>query len=135
MKLNGVFIQDTFAEAWDLEVARLILTGISDDVVLDAAGQFAGAAGSSELGSRINAGIERSLSPQETPDGRPGVALSMTMPPGKRDALLAELSLRVVLATPWRPLWRFSMGWSIRYRAGPRSICMRPSQNAGAGLR
>jgi formylmethanofuran--tetrahydromethanopterin N-formyltransferase len=99
MDLNGVYIQDTFAEAWDLEVARLILTGISDDVVAEAAGQFAGAAGSSELGSRINAGVERMMSPQETPDGRPGVALSVTMPPGKRDALLAELSLRVVLAT------------------------------------
>ena len=59
MKINDVLIQDTFAEAWDLEVVRLVLTAISEDVALGGAHQFVGAAGSSELGSRINAGIER----------------------------------------------------------------------------
>ena len=59
----------------------------------------AGAAGSSELGSRFNAGIERAASPAETPDSRPGVLLSCTMPPARRQQLLDELALRVVLAT------------------------------------
>ena len=99
MKINGVLIQDTFAEAWDLEVVRLVLTAISEDVALGGAQQFVGAAGSSELGSRINAGIERIARPQETPDGRPGVIVSCTMPPGKREDLIQELTLRVVLAT------------------------------------
>jgi formylmethanofuran--tetrahydromethanopterin N-formyltransferase len=58
-----------------------------------------GAAGSSELGSRINGGIERAARPQETPDGRPGVFISLTLPPDRRDALIEELSLRLVLAT------------------------------------
>jgi formylmethanofuran--tetrahydromethanopterin N-formyltransferase len=97
--LNGVVIQDTFAEAWDLEVARLLLTAISEDVALGAAQQFAGAAGSSELGSRINAGIERPALPGETPDGRPGVFVALTMPPGRRADMVQELCLRVVLAT------------------------------------
>jgi len=99
MKIHDVLIQDTFAEAWDLEVIRLVLTAISEEVALGAAHQFVGAAGSSELGSRINAGIERVALPHETPDGRPGVFLSCTMPPDKRDALIEELALRVVLAT------------------------------------
>ena len=34
MRVNGVLIQDTFAEAWDLEVARLVLTAISEDVAM-----------------------------------------------------------------------------------------------------
>lgn len=99
MKINGVLIQDTFAEAWDLEVVRLVLTAISEDVALGGAQQFVGAAGSSELGSRINAGIERIARPQETPDGRPGVIVSCTMPPNRREDLIQELALRLVLAT------------------------------------
>ncbi len=99
MKINDVLIQDTFAEAWDLEVVRLVLTAISEDVALGGAQQFVGAAGSSELGSRINAGIERAALPAETPDGRPGVIVSCTMPPDRRESLVEELSLRVVLAT------------------------------------
>lgn len=97
--LNGVLIQDTFAEAWDLDVARLVLTAISGEVALGAAQQFVGAAGSSELGSRINAGIERAALPRETPDGRPGVVVACTMPPQRRGDLVDELALRVVLAT------------------------------------
>jgi len=99
MKLNNVFIQDTFAEAWDLEVARLIITGITTEIAMGAAEQFVGAAGSSELGSKINGGIERTLTPGETPDGRPGVAVSLTLTPDKREEFVAELALRVVLAT------------------------------------
>lgn len=99
MKINEVEIQHTFAEAWDLEVARLVLTAISTDVALGGAYQFVGAAGSSELGSRINAGIERVARPTETPDGRPGVFVSCTMTPDKRDQLVQELGLRLALAT------------------------------------
>lgn len=99
MKINDVLIQDTFAEAWDLEVIRLVLTAISEEVAMGGAHQFVGAAGSSELGSRMNAGIERVALPHETPDGRPGVFVSCTMPPDKREALMEELGLRVVLAT------------------------------------
>jgi formylmethanofuran--tetrahydromethanopterin N-formyltransferase len=99
MKINGVLIQDTFAEAWDLEVVRLVLTAISEDVALGGAYQFVGAAGSSELGSRINAGIERQAHPSETPDGRPGVVVSCTMTPDVRQAFLEELALRIALGT------------------------------------
>lgn len=99
MKLRGVFIQDTFAEAWDLEVARIILTAMEEDVAWAAAHQFAGAAGSSELGSRINAGVEHALPPQETPDGRPGVVVALAMPPNRHDQFVEELATRLVLAT------------------------------------
>lgn len=99
MKRGNAIIQDTFAEAWDLEVVRLVLTGISGEVALGGAHQFVGAAGSSELGSAINGGIERVAYPHETPDGRPGVFISLTLPPDRRDGLIEELSLRLVLAT------------------------------------
>jgi len=99
VNIGDVIIQDTFAEAWDLEVVRLVLTAISEEVALGGAHQFVGAAGSSELGSAINGGIERVARPQETPDGRPGVFVSLTLPPDRRSDLVAELSLRLVLAT------------------------------------
>lgn len=99
MELNGVRIHDTYAEAWDLEMVRLVLTAISEDVAAAAANQFVGAAGSSELGSKVCAGIERIAAPQETPDNRPGVIVSISMPPDKRETLAEELALRVVLAT------------------------------------
>lgn len=99
MQINGVIIEDTFAEAWELEVVRILITAISEDIALGAAHQFVGAAGSSELGSKVNGGIERRALPQETPDGRPGMICALTMPPNRRHDLIQELALRVHLAT------------------------------------
>jgi len=99
MKINNVTIYDTFAEAWDLEVMRVVLTAMTGELAWGGAYQFAGAAGSSMIGSRINAGIERPALPHETPDGRPGVFISMAMVPAARQDMLKELELRVALAS------------------------------------
>jgi formylmethanofuran--tetrahydromethanopterin N-formyltransferase len=99
MKIKNVTILDTFAEAWTLEVVRVLLTATSTEVAMGGAHQFAGAAGSSMIGSRINAGIERVALPQETPDGRPGVFISMAMSPDQREAMLKEIELRVALTS------------------------------------
>jgi formylmethanofuran--tetrahydromethanopterin N-formyltransferase len=99
MKIKNVTILETFAEAWTLEVVRVVLTATSSEVALGGAHQFAGAAGSSMIGSRINAGIERMALPPETPDGRPGVFISMAMPPDHREAMLKEIELRIALAS------------------------------------
>ncbi|MEI7884396.1 MAG: hypothetical protein WCI30_03500 [Clostridia bacterium] len=99
MKINNVEIVDTFAEAWALEVVRLVITAVNEEIALGGANQFVGAAGSSELGSKINAGIERIALPQETPDGRPGVIIALTNIPAERTNFLAEIALRLHLAT------------------------------------
>jgi formylmethanofuran--tetrahydromethanopterin N-formyltransferase len=99
MKINKVTIYDTFAEAWDLEVMRVVLTALTTELALAGAEQFAGAAGSSMIGSRINAGIERVALPHETPDGRPGVYVSLAIVPNMRAEMLKELELRVALAS------------------------------------
>lgn len=99
MKINDVTIYDTFAEAWDLEVMRITLTALTAELALSGAEQFAGAGGSSMIGSRINAGIERIALPHETPDGRPGVFLSFAMVPSARADMLKEFELRVALAS------------------------------------
>jgi formylmethanofuran--tetrahydromethanopterin N-formyltransferase len=99
MKLGYATIYDTFAEAWDLEVMRVVLTALSPELALGGAEQFAGAAGSSMIGSRVNAGIERMALPHETPDGRPGVYVSLAMGPAARQDMLKEFELRVALAS------------------------------------
>jgi formylmethanofuran--tetrahydromethanopterin N-formyltransferase len=99
MKIGYATIIDTFAEAWDLEVMRVLLTALTPEVALGGAEQFAGAAGSSMIGSRVNAGIERFALPHETPDGRPGVYVSMAMGPSARQDMLKEVELRVALAS------------------------------------
>jgi formylmethanofuran--tetrahydromethanopterin N-formyltransferase len=99
MKGNTVEVYDTFAEAWTLEVARVLITAMTSELAMGAANQFAGAAGSSMIGSAINAGIERAAAPGETPDNRPGVYVSLAHVPDSREAMVKEIELRVALAS------------------------------------
>lgn len=99
MKINGVEIIDTYAEAWALEVVRFVITAVNEEMAMASANQFVGAAGSGELGSVINGGIERVALPTETPDGRVGVVVALTQIPASRKAFLDELALRFHLAT------------------------------------
>lgn len=74
MQLGPTFIEDTFAEAFRLRYARLVVTA-HDDYWLDAAAKEATGYSSSVIGCDAEAGLERQLSPHETPDGRSGVSL------------------------------------------------------------
>ncbi|NND97111.1 MAG: formylmethanofuran--tetrahydromethanopterin N-formyltransferase [Pirellulaceae bacterium] len=67
-------IDDTFAEAFPMTGTRLIVTAIDEDLAMIAAREFCGNA-SSVIGCDAEAGIERIISDDETPDGRPGVAV------------------------------------------------------------
>jgi len=79
MNINGVAIEDTFAEAFTMRVARLIITGRTPRWAREAATKLTGFA-TSVIGCKCEAGIERELGGQETPDGRPGVSvLFLTM--------------------------------------------------------
>lgn len=74
MLINDVPIEDTFAEAFPMTAARLIVTAATPNWALTAAQAATGYA-SSVIGCDAEAGIERWLTPDETPDARPGVAL------------------------------------------------------------
>jgi len=73
VKINGVTIADTFAEAFTMRVARLVITGRTAKWAREAATKLTGFA-TSVIGCKCEAGIERELTPTETPDGRPGSA-------------------------------------------------------------
>lgn len=74
MILNGIVIDDTFAEAFPMKATRLIITAHNLEWAYHSARAMTGFA-ASVIGCGCEAGIERELSPEETPDGRPGVSV------------------------------------------------------------
>ncbi len=74
MKIDGTFIEDTFAEAFRMRYARLVVTA-HDERWVDAASREATGYASSIISCDAEAGVERRLDATETPDGRPGVSL------------------------------------------------------------
>lgn len=71
---NGTVIDDTFAEAFPMRATRLLITAHNETWARNAAVAMTGFA-TSVIACGCEAGIERSLSADETPDGRPGVAV------------------------------------------------------------
>jgi formylmethanofuran--tetrahydromethanopterin N-formyltransferase len=74
MKVNGVDIDDTFAEAFPMKATRIIITGMTLKWAYRAANSLIGFA-SSVIACGCEADIECELDPEETPDGRPGIAV------------------------------------------------------------
>lgn len=74
MEINGVWIDDTYAEAFPTWVSRVIITGVTRGWAEKAALEATGFA-TSAIGCPCEAGIEAYLTGEETPDGRPGVAV------------------------------------------------------------
>lgn len=74
LTVNSVEIEDTFAEAFAMTAARVVVTADTPGWARTAAQAATGYA-ASVIGCDAEAGIERELPPDETPDGRPGVAL------------------------------------------------------------
>ncbi len=90
--LAGIPVADTFAEAFPMTAARAIVTADSADWAEVAARTMSGYA-TSVIGCDAEASVERTLTPDETPDGRPGVAVLLFA--FSRDALEKALSNRV----------------------------------------
>jgi formylmethanofuran--tetrahydromethanopterin N-formyltransferase len=74
LAINNILIEDTFAEAFPMTATRVIVTAETPDWARTAGTVVTGYA-SSVIGCDAEAGIERSLSDSETPDGRPGIGL------------------------------------------------------------
>jgi formylmethanofuran--tetrahydromethanopterin N-formyltransferase len=74
MIVDGAEIEDTFAEAFAMWGARLIITAASRDWAREAGRALTGFA-TSVIGCKCEAGVERELVAADTPDGRPGVSV------------------------------------------------------------
>lgn len=72
IKRNGIVIDDTFAEAFGMKATGVVITAPTLKWAEQAARSMTGFA-TSVIACGCEAGIERRLSPRQTPDGRPGV--------------------------------------------------------------
>jgi formylmethanofuran--tetrahydromethanopterin N-formyltransferase len=72
MERRGVSIVDTFAEAFAMRAARVLITAQSARWARTAAESMIGFA-TSVIGCKVEAGIEADVPADDTPDGRPGV--------------------------------------------------------------
>jgi formylmethanofuran--tetrahydromethanopterin N-formyltransferase len=92
LTIHDVSIDDTFAEAFPMTACRVLVTAETAAWADVAARESTGYA-ASVIGCDAEAGIERTLSPEESPDGRPGVSLLFFA--FSRDALQKALVNRV----------------------------------------
>ena len=74
MKLNGLDIENTFAEAFNMKASRVIVTADNFKWAKNAADSFTGFA-TSVIACGVEAGIEKRLNKNKTPDGRPGYSI------------------------------------------------------------
>ena len=92
MVINGVAIDDTFAEAFPMKATRLVITAHDMTWARHAAMSATGLA-TSVIACGCEAGIERELDAGETPDGRPGIAILLFAMAGKE--LVKQIERRV----------------------------------------
>jgi formylmethanofuran--tetrahydromethanopterin N-formyltransferase len=99
MELEGVEIDDTFAEAFPIKVARVLITAVNERWAMEAARETTGF-GTSVIGCPAEAGIDKTLTAEETPDGRPGVAIMIChfKKDGIKEQLLGRLGQCVFTA-------------------------------------
>jgi len=74
MRIQTTEIVDTFAEAFKMWAARVIITAATPQWAMAAAQSMTGFA-TSIIGCKCEAGIENEIPADETPDGRPGVSV------------------------------------------------------------
>ncbi len=92
MQRNGVVIDDGFAEAFPMKATRVVITAHNLEWARHAAVAATGFA-TSVIACGCEAGIEREMGPQETPDGRPGQSVLFFAMSGKE--LTKQLERRI----------------------------------------
>ncbi|MHC1589500.1 MAG: formylmethanofuran--tetrahydromethanopterin N-formyltransferase [Candidatus Hecatellaceae archaeon] len=122
--MADVEIEDTFAEAFPMWVSRILITAENEKWALTSAEAATGFAVSIIM-SPAEAGIERTVPPSETPDGRPGVYIHIYHNTGfgLKDQLIRRVG-QCILTCPTtaafdglagRAVKRLKIGGSLRY--------------------
>jgi formylmethanofuran--tetrahydromethanopterin N-formyltransferase len=100
VRIGTTQIVDTFAEAFRLRYTRVIVTA-HDEHWRDAAVRAACGYGTSVLGCDAEIGVEGWLSPDETPDGRPGASiLAFSFSPEGVAKAIANRTAQCLLTCP-----------------------------------
>lgn len=122
LQVAGVPIEETFAEAFDMKATRVIVTAETIDWARDAAAAMTGF-GTSVIACGIEIAVERELSPEETPDGRPGVAiLAFAVSSKELEKQIPRRAGQCVLTCPTTAMFagidsekRIALGKQLRY--------------------
>jgi formylmethanofuran--tetrahydromethanopterin N-formyltransferase len=120
--VNGIAIDETFAEAFGMKATRLVITADSPQWAVNAATAMTGFA-TSVIACGCEAGIERAIPPEETPDGRPGVSVLLFAMSGKELAKqVLNRSGQCVMTSPTSALFAgiesedaIKMGAALRF--------------------
>lgn len=120
--INGVEVEDTFAEGFGMVATRILITAINSTWACNAARMMSGFA-ASVIGCGVEAGIERMVAAAETPDGRAGVTVLLFAT--SQSMLARQLAARLgqcVLTCPTTAVFAgldqgepIPMGDSVRY--------------------
>lgn len=74
MQIGSTIIEDTFAEAFGMRYARLVVTAHDEHWLGAAVNEFTGYS-ASVIACDLEAGLESRVEPQDSPDGRPGATI------------------------------------------------------------
>ena len=139
---NGIRIDNTFAEAFGMSGTALTITAHDEKWARQAAVTMTGFA-TSVIGCGCEAGIDRALSPNETPDGRPGqrVLIFGISPEALQTALINRVG-QCVLTSPGSACYAgleaeknlkigdairyFADGWQVSKRIGGKHFWRLP---------
>ena len=139
---NGIRIDDTFAEAFGMSGTALTITAHDEKWARQAAVTMTGFA-TSVIGCGCEAGIDRALSANETPDGRPGqrVLIFGMSPEALQTALINRVG-QCVLTSPGSACYAgleaeknlkigdairyFADGWQVSKRIGGKHFWRLP---------
>lgn len=122
LSVNGVAVENSFAEAFDMRATALIITANSRKWARQAAITMTGFA-TSVIGCGCEAGIDRELPGTETPDGRPGVrVLLFAVSTAELQKQVLTRAGQCVLTTPGSACYgaiageeRLKLGAALRY--------------------
>ncbi|MBW9103110.1 formylmethanofuran--tetrahydromethanopterin N-formyltransferase [Paraburkholderia phenoliruptrix] len=106
LQINGTTIDATFAEAFPMKATRLVITAHTPAWAMNGAHSLTGFA-TSVIGCGCEAGVECTLEREQTPDGRPGVAVLLFAVSSKE--LAKQIERRVgqcVLTCPTTAVYR-----------------------------
>ena len=123
MEIGGTRIEDTFAEAFRMRYVRLVVTAHDAHWLEAAVREFTGYS-SSIISCDSETGLERWLGEDETPDGRPGVALMVFgFSPESLAAVVPNRTGQCLMTCPTTAVYdglsagekRIPLGKTIRY--------------------
>ncbi len=124
MTVNGVAIDDSFAEAFPMAGTAIQITAVNEKWALEAARSMTGFA-TSVIACGCEGGIDKVLSPTETRDGRPGVrVLFFSFDAGGLEKQVTTRLGQCILTSPTSACYadletetKIDLGSAIRYFA------------------